>query len=209
MAHSDSEGETIDDLEFDGTTDGEGDEDNENDIDEALLGALEAGVDDVTEADDVRATQPSFFAQLRFLSQGVAFRGLGRGRRRGRVRAVYRADDRHGPGAVFTPRAGGHSDTTLVFYTGITQRYCPCLLYATRSSIMSSNSHPPSETKVAITGRSSQTYTSFPVHPQVPATPIFHGRSYMCYSSSGAHSCTGFVVLHVTPIDRLGRWLHP
>lgn len=55
MAHSDSEGETIDDLEFDGTTDGEGDEDNDNEIDEALLGALEAGVDDVTEGDDVRA----------------------------------------------------------------------------------------------------------------------------------------------------------
>lgn len=60
MAHSDSEGETIDDLEFDGTTDGEGDEDNDNEIDEALLGALEAGVDDVTEADDVRAITPFF-----------------------------------------------------------------------------------------------------------------------------------------------------
>lgn len=55
MAHSDSEAETIDELEFDGTTDGEGDEDNDIDIDEALLGALEAGVDDVTEGDDVRA----------------------------------------------------------------------------------------------------------------------------------------------------------
>ncbi|KAF8559783.1 WD40 repeat-like protein [Imleria badia] len=59
MAHSDSEGETIDDLEFDGTTDGEGDEDNENDIDEALLGALEAGVDDVTEADDESRSEDS------------------------------------------------------------------------------------------------------------------------------------------------------
>jgi transcriptional activator SPT8 len=54
-AHSESEGETIDDLEYDGSTDGDGDEDNDNDIDEELLGALEAGVDDVTEVDDVRA----------------------------------------------------------------------------------------------------------------------------------------------------------
>lgn len=83
MAHSDSEGETIDDLEFDGTTDGEGDEDNDNEIDEALLGALEAGVDDVTEGDDVRAIYPSSFAwaDARIPCQGVTFRGLGRGRR--------------------------------------------------------------------------------------------------------------------------------
>ncbi|KAH0827166.1 hypothetical protein J3R83DRAFT_4857 [Lanmaoa asiatica] len=59
MAHSDSEGETIDDLEFDGTTDGEGDEDNDNEIDEALLGALEAGVDDVTEGDDESRSEDS------------------------------------------------------------------------------------------------------------------------------------------------------
>ncbi|KAH7889346.1 WD40 repeat-like protein [Phlebopus sp. FC_14] len=50
MAHSDSEGETIDDLDFDGTSDADGDEDIE--IDEDLLGALENGVDDVTEVDD-------------------------------------------------------------------------------------------------------------------------------------------------------------
>ncbi|KAG9318684.1 WD40-repeat-containing domain protein [Chiua virens] len=59
MAHSDSEGETIDDLEFDGTTDGEGEDDNENEIDEALLGALEAGVDDVTEVDDESHSEDS------------------------------------------------------------------------------------------------------------------------------------------------------
>ncbi|KAN0077083.1 WD40-repeat-containing domain protein [Tylopilus felleus] len=59
MAHSESEGETIDDLEFDGTTDGEGDEDNDNEIDEALLGALEAGVDDVTEVDDESRSEDS------------------------------------------------------------------------------------------------------------------------------------------------------
>ena len=84
MPHSDSEGETIDDLEFDGTTDGEGDEDNDNEIDEALLGALEAGVDDVTEADDVRPIHPSPLARTD-PRPGVALRGLGRGRRRGRV----------------------------------------------------------------------------------------------------------------------------
>ena len=66
MVHSDSEGETIDDLEFDGTTDGEGEEDNDNEIDEALLGALEAGVDDVTEADDVRARAYIYFAEFMF-----------------------------------------------------------------------------------------------------------------------------------------------
>ncbi|KAI9571332.1 WD40-repeat-containing domain protein [Boletus coccyginus] len=59
MAHSESEGETIDDLEFDGTTDGEGDEDNNGEIDEALLGALEAGVDDVTEGDDESRSEDS------------------------------------------------------------------------------------------------------------------------------------------------------
>jgi transcriptional activator SPT8 len=52
MAHSDSEGETIDDLEFDArTTDGDAEE--ENDIDEDLLGALDNGVDEATEADEV------------------------------------------------------------------------------------------------------------------------------------------------------------
>ncbi|KAG0707686.1 WD40 repeat-like protein [Suillus ampliporus] len=51
MAHSDSEGETIDDLEFETrTTDADAEE--ENDIDEDLLGALENGVDDATEADE-------------------------------------------------------------------------------------------------------------------------------------------------------------
>lgn len=51
MAHSDSEGETIDDLEFDTrTTDGDAEE--ENDIDEDLLGALDNGVDEATEADE-------------------------------------------------------------------------------------------------------------------------------------------------------------
>ncbi|KAF9227669.1 WD40 repeat-like protein [Gyrodon lividus] len=59
MVHSDSEGETIDDLEFDGTTDGDGDDENENEIDEDLLGALEAGVDDVTEADDDSRSEDS------------------------------------------------------------------------------------------------------------------------------------------------------
>jgi transcriptional activator SPT8 len=51
MAHSDSEGETIDDLEFDARTDGDAEE--ENDIDEDLLGALDNGVDEATEADEV------------------------------------------------------------------------------------------------------------------------------------------------------------
>lgn len=63
-------------------------------------------------------------------------------------------------------------------------------------------SRPASEAEVAFPGRGSQTYLTLPVHPQVAATPIFHGRSYMCYPSSGAYSCTGFVVLHVAPIDR-------
>ncbi|KAG1756701.1 WD40 repeat-like protein [Suillus paluster] len=51
MAHSDSEGETIDDLEFETrTTDADAEE--ENDIDEDLLGALENGVDEATDADE-------------------------------------------------------------------------------------------------------------------------------------------------------------
>ncbi|KAF8844476.1 WD40 repeat-like protein [Paxillus ammoniavirescens] len=58
-AHSESEGETIDDIEYDGSTDGDGDEDNDNDIDEELLGALEAGVDDVTEVDDDSRSEDS------------------------------------------------------------------------------------------------------------------------------------------------------
>lgn len=52
MAHSDSEGETIDDLEFETrTTDADGEEDNE--IDEDLLGALENGVEDASEVEEV------------------------------------------------------------------------------------------------------------------------------------------------------------
>jgi hypothetical protein len=51
MAHSDSEGETIDDLEFDARTDGDVEE--ENYFDEDLLGALDNGVDEATEADEV------------------------------------------------------------------------------------------------------------------------------------------------------------
>ena len=50
MAHSDSEGEIIDDLES-RTTDADAEE--ENDIDEDLLGALENGVDEATEVDEV------------------------------------------------------------------------------------------------------------------------------------------------------------
>jgi transcriptional activator SPT8 len=57
MAHSDSEGETIDDLEFDTrTTDGDAEE--ENDIDEDLLGALDNGVDEATEVDEVDDNLP-------------------------------------------------------------------------------------------------------------------------------------------------------
>ncbi|KIJ69288.1 hypothetical protein HYDPIDRAFT_105887 [Hydnomerulius pinastri MD-312] len=59
MAHSDSEGETIDDLEFDRTTDADADEDVEIEIDEDLLGDLDAGVDDVTEADDDSPSEDS------------------------------------------------------------------------------------------------------------------------------------------------------
>ena len=52
MAHSDSEGETIDDLDFEArTTDADGEEDNE--IDEDLLGALENGVEDASEVEEV------------------------------------------------------------------------------------------------------------------------------------------------------------
>ncbi|KAI6045758.1 WD40 repeat-like protein [Pisolithus marmoratus] len=58
MAHSDSEGETIDDLEFETrTTDADGDEDNE--IDEDLLGALEHGVEDASEAEEESPTDDS------------------------------------------------------------------------------------------------------------------------------------------------------
>lgn len=58
MAHSDSEGETIDDLEFEThTTDADGDEDNE--IDEDLLGALENGVEDASEAEEESPTDDS------------------------------------------------------------------------------------------------------------------------------------------------------
>ncbi|KAI6005636.1 WD40 repeat-like protein [Pisolithus albus] len=58
MAHSDSEGETIDDLEFETrTTDADGDEDNE--IDEDLLGAIENGVEDASEAEEESPTDDS------------------------------------------------------------------------------------------------------------------------------------------------------
>jgi hypothetical protein len=52
MAHSDSEGETIDDLEFE-TRSIDADAEEENDVDEDLLGALDNGVDEATEADEV------------------------------------------------------------------------------------------------------------------------------------------------------------
>ena len=54
MAHSDSEEEAADDLEFDRTTDADGDEDVE--IDDDILDTIEgdAGVDDATEGDEVR-----------------------------------------------------------------------------------------------------------------------------------------------------------
>ncbi|KAG6331698.1 hypothetical protein ID866_7389, partial [Astraeus odoratus] len=56
MAHSDSEGETIDDLEFETrTTDADGDDE----IDEDLLGALENGVEDASEMDDESPTDDS------------------------------------------------------------------------------------------------------------------------------------------------------
>lgn len=52
MAHSDSEGETIDDLEFE-TRSIDADAEEENDVDEDLLGALDNGVDEATGADEV------------------------------------------------------------------------------------------------------------------------------------------------------------
>jgi len=55
MAHSDSEGETIDDLEFETRT-SDADAEEENDIDEDLLGALDNGVDEATEVDEVCMT---------------------------------------------------------------------------------------------------------------------------------------------------------
>lgn len=50
MAHSDSEGDEVDDLEFEnGTSDADGEED----ADEDILDALDNDAEDVTEGDDV------------------------------------------------------------------------------------------------------------------------------------------------------------
>ena len=51
MAHSDSEEEALDDLEFDRTT--EADEDVEDDILDALEGDLAAAAEEGTEGEDV------------------------------------------------------------------------------------------------------------------------------------------------------------
>lgn len=68
MAHSDSEDETIDGL-FE-ATDAEGEEDNE--IDEDLLGALENGVEDASEVDEVGRSQSGvmLFIELTGLPDG-------------------------------------------------------------------------------------------------------------------------------------------
>jgi transcriptional activator SPT8 len=59
MAQSDSEGETIDELDFEaGATDADAEE--ENDIDEDLLGALDNGVDEATEVDEVCVDHPYY-----------------------------------------------------------------------------------------------------------------------------------------------------
>lgn len=51
MAHSESEGDEIDDLEFEnGTSDADGEEEE---VDEEVLDALDNDPDDATEGDDV------------------------------------------------------------------------------------------------------------------------------------------------------------
>lgn len=73
MAHSDSDGEEIDDLEFEnGTSDADGEDDAEVDDD-----ILDNDADDVTEGDDVcYCSYSTLFTGLTFM-QGLPLRGFG------------------------------------------------------------------------------------------------------------------------------------
>lgn len=74
MPHSDSEGEEIDDLEFDaGTSEAEQDEDAE--ADEDTIDPLDNDADDASEGDDV-CSYPSFCLTFNFHHPGFSLRRL-------------------------------------------------------------------------------------------------------------------------------------
>jgi hypothetical protein len=103
MAHSDSEGETIDDLEFE-TRITDGDAEEENDIDEDLLGALDNSVDEATEADEVCRSFECVLLEASAYT-GLSFGRLRRRRRRRRrVRASHRGPSRCRDLSVIRPR---------------------------------------------------------------------------------------------------------